>query len=121
MAIATGTALAIGAIASAGTGVYAQHKAGQGQQRAAEFSASQGNAELDFMREQAALEREERAAARASGQAHAGAGLALAHEQFAFQKQMYEDRNQRAAPYRAYGQRSLAGLAAVTNPSGGAR
>ena len=108
MAIATGTALAIGALASAGTSTYAAHKRGQAETRASAAAEKNSGEELAFLREQAELDRAERSEDRG-----------MRRSMMDFQRSETASRHKRAAPYRAYGQHQLNMLAGLTNPAGG--
>ena len=108
MAIATGTALLVGALAAGATSTYSAHKQGQAATRSAAAAEQNSGEELAFVREQADLDRAERAEDRG-----------MRRSMMDFQRSETASRHKRAAPYRAYGQHQLNMLAGLTNPAGG--
>ena len=117
-AITMGTAMIIGSLAGAGATAYGIHQQGKAASRAARAQREAADDELAFMREQAQLDRDH-AAEMSAGGGGGGAGLALARDQFEWQKNVYRQRRKDAAPYRKYGVRQLRALAALTDATGG--
>ena len=111
-------AMGISAIVGGATSIYSQRKSGQAQQQAFQGQERAADAELSFLGEQAQLDRDERAEARAAA-GGGGEGLALQREMFEYQKRLQEERDARAKPYREYGVRQLGALSALTNARGG--